>query len=72
MRDERHTLRTWWKPDGCTVHPENEARLKKWMRSHGLSLRPGAISMLLHSPIHESTRRAAAKAMTEAQSRSKT
>jgi hypothetical protein len=40
-------LRTFWKPDGKTVDPVNEGRLKQWMQQNGLATGPGDITLFL-------------------------
>jgi len=56
MSTEKNALKSFWKPDGKRISSANEARLRDWMRENGLSTRPGAITVLIHSAVHQSTR----------------
>jgi hypothetical protein len=58
MSRHAQTIKKFWKPDGVKVSKDNEAILKEWMRANGLSMQPGAITALLHSEVHRSTRAA--------------
>jgi hypothetical protein len=58
-------IKKFWKPDGKTVAAANETVLKEWMKAHALSTESGAISTLIHSPAHQSTRAAVAKLLRD-------
>jgi hypothetical protein len=60
---DRKQIRTYWKPDGKTVDAENETKIRKWLSQHALSTRPGALTVILHSPVHESVRKHLARAI---------
>lgn len=59
-------IKQFWKPDGITPDASREDLLKAWMRSNGLSMQPGAITALIHSPVLQSARAAAVKALLPA------
>lgn len=61
-------IKKFWKPDGATISADNEAVLKAWMKAHALSTESGAISTLIHSPVHQSARAAAVRMLRERQS----
>ena len=63
MSRHAERIRKFWKPDGSTVDPANEAVLKQWMSAHCLSSAPGAIAMLMHSHVHRSVRAAVLTAL---------
>ena len=65
---DRKQLRAFWKPDGKSVHAGNEKRIKDWLAQHALSTAPGALTMILHSPVHESVRKHLAQAMAKPKS----
>jgi hypothetical protein len=67
MANHREQIKKFWKPDGVTPDVGNEAILKEWMRANGLSMQPGAITSLIHSSVHRSTRAAAVKALMGAE-----
>jgi hypothetical protein len=67
----RNQIRSFWKPDGKTVHSENQRRLKAWLSHHALSTHPGALTILLHSPVHESARKHLARAIESPESPAK-
>lgn len=64
--DAKHALKAYWKPDGEHVDKSHEALLKAWMRKQGFSNRPGALSLLLHSPLHGRARVEAVNALLSA------
>ena len=60
---DRKQIRTYWKPDGKTVDAEHESKIMKWLSQHALSTRPGALTVFLHSPVHQSARKYLARAI---------
>jgi hypothetical protein len=56
MSIEKKALKRFWKPDGKRISSPNQRQLRNWMMENGLSTRPGAITLFLHSPVHESAR----------------
>jgi hypothetical protein len=60
---DRKQIRSYWKPDGKTVHAGNEKKIKDWLKQHALSTAPGAFTVFLHSPVHESARKHLARAV---------
>jgi|HubBroStandDraft_5_1064220.scaffolds.fasta_scaffold184747_2 hypothetical protein len=62
---DRKQIRSYWKPDGKTVHAGNEKRIKDWLERHALSTAPGALTVILHSRVHESVRKHLARAMQD-------
>ena len=70
MKSSRALIRGFWKPDGKKVNANNQEKLKRWMHSHGFSIGPGAITLLLHSPVHESARNHAVRVLTASSGRS--
>lgn len=63
MSLEKKLLKKYWKPDGKTISKSNQDHLRQWMRSHGFSTQPGAITVLIPSLVHESARTHALRAM---------
>jgi hypothetical protein len=53
---DRTRIRKYWKPDGKATHADNERKIKRWMAQHALSTAPGSLTVLVHSPVHESVR----------------
>lgn len=51
-----HPLRSHWKPNAKDVDTSADRALRAWMRAQGLDSGPGAVTLLLHSPVHESAR----------------
>jgi hypothetical protein len=49
-------LKKYWKPDGKTISKSNQNRLHQWMKAHSLATKPGAITVFIHSVVHESAR----------------
>lgn len=45
--DAGDLLRAYWKPDTKNINKPNEEKLKEWMKSHGLSVEPGAITSFI-------------------------
>jgi cytohesin len=41
-------LRSFWKPDGITINPANEARIRKWLVEHGIN--EPSMTVFLHAP----------------------
>lgn len=67
-----HTrIRKFWKPDGKNMNKENERQLKAWMHQHALSTAPGALTVLLHSKVHDSARGHLARTLAEPPGKSK-
>jgi hypothetical protein len=64
---DRKLIRMYWKPDGKTVNNGHESKLKAWLTQHALSIAPGALTVVLHSPVHESARRHLAGALAAQQ-----
>jgi hypothetical protein len=60
---DRKQLRTYWKPDGKTVHDGHASKIKGWLKQHALATAPGALTVVLHSPVHESARKHLAHAI---------
>jgi len=60
---DRKQIRAYWKPNGKTVDAEHESKIMKWLSQHALSTRPGALTVFLHSPVHESARKHLARAI---------
>jgi hypothetical protein len=56
MISTRSSIRAFWKPDGKKVDVGNQDKLKRWMQAHGFSTGAGAITLLVHSAVHESAR----------------
>jgi hypothetical protein len=56
MSIEQKALKRFWKPDGKKISFPNQEQLRNWMKENGLSTRPGAITLFLHSRVHESAR----------------
>lgn len=63
MSDEKKILKRFWKPDGRAISQVNRDHLHNWMSKNGLSTRPGAITVLIHSQVHQSARSHALKAL---------
>jgi hypothetical protein len=63
MEKNQEQLKKFWKPDGLTPDPDNEAALKAWMGANGFSKQSGAITALVHSSVHRSARAVAVKAL---------
>jgi hypothetical protein len=53
---DRTRIRQFWKPDGKKINADSENTLKNWMRQNSFSTAPGALTVLLHSRIHDSAR----------------
>lgn len=64
---DRIQIRTYWKPDGKTVHNGHESKLKAWLKQHALSTAPGALTVVLHSRVHDSARKHLAHALATPQ-----
>jgi hypothetical protein len=56
--DFTRRLRTYWKPDGNAINPENEARIKNWMQSNGIQ--PSITFFLKTDHFADARKRAAA------------
>ena len=54
---DQNRIRLFWKPDGKTVDAEHESKMKAWLKRHAISTGPGALTVILHSPVHESVRK---------------
>ena len=53
-------LQSYWKPNG-TIKATNEANIKSWMSSNGISTAPGMITMFINSKVLDDARDKAAK-----------
>ncbi len=69
--DAGDKLRAFWKPDGLTIAPANEARLKQWVAQHGLATGPGDITLFLRDEAMADmrARRPGARAITHRRGR---
>lgn len=58
--DFSRVLRSYWKPDGNTINPQNEAKLKKWMQSNGIPSENGITFFLEGDKFTQARRKAIA------------
>lgn len=49
-------LKSFWKPDGENIDPENETRILKWMSDNGFVAKPGRITLFVNGKEFESAR----------------
>ena len=68
---ERNRIRVFWKPNGKTKSVAHERKMRKWMEHHALSTAPGALTVLIHSPVHESARHHLVRALSIPEDREK-
>jgi hypothetical protein len=63
MSNEKKTLKRFWKPDGKSISRTNQEHLHQWMSKNGFSTRPGALTVFIHSSMHQTARSHALKAL---------
>jgi hypothetical protein len=63
MSNVKKTLKRFWKPDGKSISRANQDHLHQWMGKNGLSTRPGAMTVFIHSSVHQTARSHAVKAL---------
>lgn len=65
MADYGRQIKKFWKPDGQMINLKNDAAIRKWMGTQGLSMQAGAVTALIHSPVHQSARAALVKTILQ-------
>ncbi len=68
---DQSKIRMYWKPDGKTIHSKHDSKIRAWLKQHALSTAPGALTVVLHSPVHESARKHLTHALAAQQVRDK-
>ncbi len=63
MSNEKKALRQFWKPDGKSISRTNQDHLHRWMSKNGFSTRSGAMTVFIHSSMHQTARNHALQAL---------